>query len=289
MPVRASFKGYLRLSLVTVPVKAVTATVSEETIQLNQLHDECHNRVKYQKVCPVHGELQADEIVKGYQYAKDQYVIVDAEELAKLRHECDKAVEIRGFVGADEVDPVYFSGRTYYLLPDGPVGQKPYQLLVDVMQERDLYAIATAILAGREQLMVVRPLDGLITMTALTYASKLKTASEFEDEIVPSEFSPEERMLTNTLIEASTLSDFDLAKYEDEYTANLRALIDAKIEGRQIVAAPAPEEPKVINLMEALKASVESAQAAAAGSQAAKLAESAREGERTSKAKTKTG
>src|SRR3990172_4540051 len=101
MPVRASFKGYLRLSLVTIPVKAVTATVSEETIQLNQLHDECHNRVKYQKVCPVHGELQSDEIIKGYQYAKDQYVIIDNDELARLRAESDKALEIRGFVNSD--------------------------------------------------------------------------------------------------------------------------------------------------------------------------------------------
>lgn len=289
MPVRASFKGFLRLSLVTIPVKAVTATVSEETIQLNQLHDECHSRVKYQKVCPVHGELQADEIIKGYQYAKDQYVIIDNDDLAKLREESDKAVEIRGFVNADEVDPVYFSGRTYYLLPDGPIGQKPYQLLSKVMEERGLYAVATAILSAHEQLLVVRPVDGLLAMTVLTYHSKLKTATEFEDEVVPAEFSPEERMLTNTLIDASTLRDFDLANYPDEYTTTLKALIDAKIEGRQIVAAPAPEEPKVINLMDALKASVESAQAAAAGKQVAKLAESARESAGAAKRKTRAG
>ena len=289
MPVRASFKGYLRLSLVTIPVKAVTATVSEETIQLNQLHDECHNRVKYQKVCPVHGELQSDEIIKGYQYAKDQYVIIDNDELARLRAESDKALEIRGFVNSDEVDPVYFSGRTYYLLPDGPIGQKPYQLLGKAMEERNLYAVATAILSGHEQLMVVRPVEGLLAMTVLTYHSKLKTAAEFEDEVVPTEFSPEERMLTNTLIDASTLRDFDLANYPDEYTQTLKALIDAKIEGREIVAAPAPEEPKVINLMEALKASVESAQAAAAGKQVAKLAESAREGGAAAKRKTRAG
>lgn len=289
MPVRSTFKGFLRLSLVTVPVRAATATISEETIQLNQLHDECHSRVKYAKMCPIHGELSNEEIVKGYQYAKDQYVIIDNDELAKLRHESDKAIEIRGFVKAEEVDPMYFSGRTYYLLPDGPVGQKPYQLLATAMEERGLYALATAILTGREQLLVVRPVDGVIAMSVLTYYSKLKTPAEFEDELAPAAMTPEERSLTDMLIDASTISEFDLAAYEDQYTVTLKSLIDAKVEGKEIVAVPEPEEPKVINLMEALKASVESAQAASAGKKAAKLAETARESETRSRAKTGTG
>jgi DNA end-binding protein Ku len=289
MPARSTFKGFLRLSLVTVPVRAATATVSEETIQLNQLHDECHNRVRYVKSCPVHGELQNEDIIKGYQYAKDQYVIIDNDELAKLRHESDKAIEIRGFVSGDEVDPMYFSGRTYYLLPDGPVGQKPYQLRAAAMEERGLYAIATAILTGREQLLVVRPIDGLLAMTVLTYYNKLRAPAEFEDEIVEADVTDQEKRLTDALVDASTISDFDLAAYEDEYTVTLKALIEAKVEGKEIIAAPEPEEPKVINLMEALKASVESAQAAAAGKKVAKLAETARETGTRSRVKTGTG
>jgi DNA end-binding protein Ku len=287
MPVRPSFKGFLRLSLVTVPIQGVTATISEETIRLNQLHDECHNRVKYQKVCPVHGELTSDQIIKGYQYAKDQYVIVDPDELAKLRKESDKAVEIRGFVPGDSVDPMYFSGRTYYLLPDGPVGQKPYQLLATIMAERGLYAIATAIIAGREQLVAVRPVDDVLEMSVLTYYDKLKRPEDFEEEIVHADVAPEELALTKTLVDASMIKDFDLAAYQDEYTEHLKELIDAKVAGEEIVAAPEPEEPKVINLMEALKASVESAQAAAATTQPAKMATSAKE--RTGSGKQKTG
>jgi DNA end-binding protein Ku len=157
------------------------------------------------------------------------------------------------------------------------------------MEERGLYALATAILTGHEQLLVVRPVDGVIAMSVLTYHNKLKTPAEFEDEIAPAKVTAEERSLTDMLIDASTISDFDLAAYEDQYTVTLRSLIDAKVEGKEIVAAPEPEEPKVINLMEALKASVESAQASSAGKKAAKLAESARESETRSRAKTGTG
>ncbi len=279
MPPRPSFSGFLRLSLVSVPVKAVPAAVSSRTIRLNQLHSACHQRVRYQKVCPEHGELSTDEIVKGFEYTKGQYVIIEADELAKLRRESDKAIDIRGFVGRDEIDPMFFSGRTYFLVPDGPVGQKPYHLLVEAMAARDLYAVATAVLSGKEQLAVVRPLEGLLGLSVLTYRDKLRSADEFRTELDEASISDNERALTSTLIEASTLDDFDMADYQDEHTATLRRLIEAKVQGEEIVAAPERDEPQVINLMAALKASVESATAASGRPGTAKMA---------SRAKTKT-
>jgi len=262
MAPRATFKGFLRLSLISVPVKAFTSTNSGGDIRLNQLHEECNSRVKYQKVCPTHGVLASDEIVMGYEQSKGSYVVIDPDELSEIRKakkENDKCIEIDGFVPKDELDPMYFSGRTYFLLPDGPVGQKPYQLLRQSMLDNGLYAIARAILSAREQLVVVRPIDELLGISVLTYASKLNSTSSFDEELVTSKFSKEELNLTQTLIDASLIKDFDMSSYKDGYTDTLTTLIDKKISGEEIVAAPDPEEPKVINLMDALKASVESA------------------------------
>jgi DNA end-binding protein Ku len=261
MPPRSSFKGFLRLSLVSVPVKGFTATQSSQEIRLNQLHAECNSRVKYQKTCPTHGELSNDDIVSGYEYAKDQYVIIDPDEIAKIRKESDKSIDVRGFVKEDAVDPMYFSGRTYYLLPDGPAGGKPYQLLHDAMKAEELYAIGTAILSGRQQVVVVRPVEGLLGMTVLIYHEALKRASEFDGELKASKLTKEEVALTKTLVDASKLAEFDLSEFKDPWVTEMTQLIELKVEGKEIVAAPEPEEPKIINLMDALKASVENARA----------------------------
>ena len=260
MAPRPTFKGFLRLSLVSVPVKGFTANISSRDVRLNQLHKDCNQRVKYQKVCPEHGELTTDDIVSGYEYTKDQYVIVDPEEVQKLRKESDKAVDIKGFIPQDAVDPIYFSGKNYFFVPDGPAGQKPYQLLRDSMIKEGLYALASAILSGREQMVVVRPLDNMLAMTILTYAEKVRTSADFEDEVQDAKATKEEVALTKTLIDASRIEDFDFSVYSDNYADQMHKLIEAKIEGEEIVAAPEPEEPKIINLMDALKQSVETAQ-----------------------------
>lgn len=262
MAPRATFKGFIRLSLVSVPVKAFTANNTSADIRLNQLHADCHSRIKYLKSCPTHGTVTNDEIVSGYEYAKDQYVVIDPEEVSKLRKESERAVDIQGFIDRSMLDPIYFSGRTYYVLPDGPAGNKPFQLLHKSMVDGDLYAIATAILSGREQVVVIRPIDELLGMSVLNYDKKIKKPSEFTDEIKSTKLTAEEMKLTQTLIDASKLEEFDMSAYEDEYIEKLGELIQAKVDGEEVVAAPDPEEPKVINLMEALKASVENAQRA---------------------------
>ncbi len=260
MAARTSWKGFLKLSLVSVPVKAYTANNTDEEVRLNQLHDECNGRVRYKKVCPQHGELKNGEIVSGYEYEKDSYVVIDPAELQKLRAQSDKSIAIDGFVRPEQVDPIYFAGKTYYLLPDGAAGHRPYALLIKGMADARLCAIAQLVLAGREQLVLLRPVEDMLVMSVLAYPKRIKAMAEFRDEIPSPEMTKEELALTQTLIGASTLKAFDLSSYRDDYVENLSKLIQLKIDGQEIVQAPDHEEPKIINLMDALKKSVAEAQ-----------------------------
>jgi len=261
MAARSSWKGYLRLSLVSVPVKAYTATTTGGgEIHLNQIHADCHSRIKYQKTCPQHGEVSNDAIVSGYEFAKGQFVVIDPDELDKLRSESDKAIQIDAFIAPDALDPIYFNGRTYYLVPDGPVGQKPYVLLHEGMKELKRYAVAQVVLHGKEQVVLLRPVGKLIAMTMLDYESQIVKPATFEPEVPDQQLVPAELDLVKTLVQAQTPKHFDFAKYKDVYTEKLTKLIEAKVAGKEIVTPPAQEEAHVINLMEALKQSVARAQ-----------------------------
>ncbi len=256
MSARASWKGFLRIRLVSIPVKAYTATASGAKIQLNQLHRDCHSPIKYRKVCPVHGEVGGESIVSGYHYARGRYVVIDSEELVKLRRESDKVVEVEGFLPKDAVDPLYLSGKDYFLVPEGPVGQKAYGLIREVMTERGQSAVAKIVLTGREQIVLLRPLGRLLVMSVLSYAGEVKDPTAFEDEVEEGGITAPELELAGKLLDAATLDTYDPACDRNEYTARLTELIEAKVSGKEIVRAPAPEEPKVIELLEALRASV---------------------------------
>jgi len=268
-PSRTSWKGFIKLSLISVPVKAFTANETSGEVHLNQLHKGCNSRIKYQKVCPEHGELKSEAIVSGYEYTKDQYVVVDPDELDKLRTKTDRAVSIDGFIPADAVDGLYFSGKTHYLLPDGVAGARPYALLREGMVKNEVCAIAQVVMSGREQLVLVRPHGKMLVMTALHYPQRVRKADEFEEEVDDIELKPAEVALTNTLIGASKLETFDLDSYSDQYVTKLKKVIELKVAGKEIVQAPDHEEPKILNLMDALKKSVAEAQARLAGAPAA--------------------
>ena len=266
MALRSSWKGFLKLSLISVPVKAYTATVTGGgQISLNQIHAACNNRIQYKKFCPIHGEVKQDEIVSGYESGKGQYVLIDPDELDKLRTEADKAIKIDTFIHPDDLDPLYYGDKTYYLVPDGPVAQRPYAVIMQGMVEEERYAIAQVVMHGKEKVILLRPLDGLLTMNMLSYDSEVVKPTTFKEEVPKAEAAPEELSLIKTLIKAQTSAKLDYAKYKDVYTEKLTALIEAKIAGKEIVAPPQSEEAQVINLMDALKQSV----AAAAGMSAA--------------------
>lgn len=265
VPSRTSWKGHLKLSLVSVPVKAFTANDTAGEVHLNQLHKDCNSRVRYQKVCPEHGELKSEAIVSGFEHQKDSYVVVDPAELDKLRTKADRSVSIDGFIPKDAVDSRYFAGKAHYLLPDGPAGARPYALLREGMQRGDVVAIAQVVMAGREQLVLLRPLGRLLVMTGLHYPQRVRAVDEFEAEVEELAFKPEEVALTDTLIGASKLASFDLCSYSDTYVTKLKRLIEIKVAGQEVVQAPDLEEPKILNLMDALKKSVAEAQARLAG------------------------
>lgn len=264
-PSRTSWKGFLKLSLISVPVKAFTANESSAEIHLNQLHKECNGRVKYQKVCPEHGELSSDGIVSGYEYQKGQYVVVAPEEVDKLRTKSDRAVGIDGFIPIAEVEPLFYSGKTHYLLPDGIAGERPYALLHKGMIDNQVCAIAQVVMSGREQLVLVRPIGKLLALTTLHYPQRVRSAGDFESELAEIELKPEEAALTNTLIAASKIGEFSLDAYSDQYVVKLKKLIEMKVAGQEVVQAPDHEEPKILNLMDALKKSVAEAQARSLG------------------------
>jgi DNA end-binding protein Ku len=297
MAPRSTWKGYLKLSLISIPLKAYTATSGGGSpISLNQLHEECKSRIRYQKTCPIHGEVPHDEIVSGYEFAKGQYVIIDPDELDKLRSENDKSISVDTFVPADAIDPVYHSGKTYYLVPDGPIGQKPYALLHQTMADSNLHAIAQVVLSKREQLVLLRPIEKLLGMTVLEYHAQVKQPAAFEDELTQTTSTEDELQLARTLIEGMASDEVDLSRYRDTYVDKLTALIEAKVEGKELVSPPAEETPQVINLMDALKASVQqikapTKKAVAQTKPARKMAASTREPKKAAapKRKKKTG
>ena len=267
MASRTVWKGFIQFSLVAVPVKAYTATASGGgRISLNQLHKECHSRIQYKKSCPQHGEVAADQIVSGYEFAEGQYVVIEPDEIEKIRSPKEKSLNIEGFIDEDSVDPTYFSGKTWYLTPDGPVAQKPYALLRKVMLESKRVAFARVVVSGRQQLVMLRPLGGLIAGSMLSYSSEVKGFEEFEKEVVPLEVDAKEMQLAKSLTDSLVVRDFDISAYKDDYTEKLTQLIEAKVAGKQIVEPPAEEPAQVINLMEALQQSLAAAKTKPAAS-----------------------
>jgi DNA end-binding protein Ku len=255
MASRYSWKGYLKLSLVSVPVRAYNAaSASAAGIQLHQLHAECNSRIRYKKFCPVHGEVSNDEIVTGYEYSKGQYVVVDRNE---LRAEADKSINVDAFVAAGSIDCLYHSGKNFYLVPDGPVGQKPYSLIRQSMADENLQAVAQVVMSNKEHVVLLRPIGRVLTMTVLEYKEDVKEPAGFEDDVVETSPTAQEKKLTKQLIEGMVREDFDLGDYRDQYTRKMTAMIEAKVEGRELVTPPVTEQAEVINLMDALKKSVQ--------------------------------
>jgi DNA end-binding protein Ku len=243
---------------VAVPVRAYTASRSgQNPISLNQLHSVCHNRIRYKKTCPVHGEVPSHEIVMGYEYAKDEYVVIDPDELDRLRTEADRSISVASFVPHDSIDPNYYSGRAYYLLPDGPVGERPYALLRQAMTDRQVCALGQVVITSREHLVLVRPMDKLLVMNLLEYSAQVKSPEEFAEQAPAPAAAKEELKLTRMLIDALAQPEPHLEEFQDTYYDKLQQLIEAKLEGHEVVTPPTAAAAPVVNFMDALKASMQ--------------------------------
>jgi DNA end-binding protein Ku len=258
---RSVWKGFIRFGLVSVPVRSFTAAESGGgSIALNQLHKECNTRIQYKKTCPVHGEVAASDIVSGFQFAKDQYVVIDPQDVEKLRTPAERAINIQAFIAPDTVDPIYFSGKSYYLAPDGPMGAKPYSVLQRVMKETSHYAFAQVVMGGHDQIVLLRPVENLLLMSMLNYEQEMRKPAVFADEAPVVEATAAEMKMAKMLVDSLTEKKFDFSQYRDSYTDNLRKLIEAKVAGQDVIEAPSVDVPTAtVNLMEALERSLANA------------------------------
>jgi DNA end-binding protein Ku len=254
MPPRPIGSGAISFGLVSIPVKLFVAA-SSETPSFNLLHAKCGTRIRQQRVCPTCNEVvERDNLVRGYEFAKDQYVRLTDDELKALEGEASEAIEISEFVPLQKVDPIYFE-RSYYLGPDKG-GEKAYRLLADTMAQVGKVALAKFVLRGKENLVIVRSAQNGLLLHTMYFADEVRSFDE-----VPkgesAKISSAESTLAIRLIEELSNEEFEPQKYEDEYAQRVLDLVNKKAEGQEItLARPQPARGQVIDLMAALKGSL---------------------------------
>ena len=254
---RASWSGLLQFSLVAMPVKAYPAVSTCDAVHFHQLHADCGQRISYQKHCPQHGAVEGAAIVRGYEFAPRQHVVIEPAELERLRPPKEKALLLEQFVDAGQVDPVLFSGRTLYLLPDGLAAQRPYLMLAAALRERVRWGLGRVTLSGNRQLVLVRPAGRLLVVHVLHYPVQVRSRAVLEAELGDRGGSEEERQLAGMVIDAAS-RPLDWQQYQDDTADKIRALVEAKIEGRPL-QPEAEESQQVLKLLDALKQSVTAA------------------------------
>ena len=254
MAPRSTWKGHLKLSLVSCPVRLYNATTRSEQVSFNLLHKDTHNRIQMKPHDPELGPVERSDLVKGYQYEKDQYVVFTDEDFDKIQIETNKAIVIEKFVDAAEVDQIYYESP-YYLAPDGAVAEETFRVVQHAMREKKKVALSRGVLSSRERLIALAVRDkGLLVMT-LRNADEVRDAEQFFTDI--EEDKPDQEMLdlASALIEQKS-ARFDPSEFKDRYHDAVVEMVKAKVKGQEPVLAKAPERGKVINLMDALRRSL---------------------------------
>lgn len=253
---RAIWKGHIQFSLVTIPVRIYNAIDTAQSISFNLLSKQGHNPVSYEKKDKVTGEtLRQEDIVKGYQYEPGQYVIIDNEDFAKVKLKSERVIEIEGFVDSAEVHPTLFE-TPYYIGPDGDVAAKTYGLLSETLKQTGRIAVGKVVLRDRETPLLLAPMERGIVMYRLRYPDEVRAMSEVP-QLLEVKADKEQLKLAKTLVDSMTRKFTDI-EMKDHYTEKLRSIIEAKIEGKEVVVVE-EEAPKVVDIMTALKASIDAA------------------------------
>jgi DNA end-binding protein Ku len=254
---RAIWKGAISFGLVTIPIRVHTA-VEEKSFKFNQLHSTDQGRIKYKRTCSIDGEeVSFDEIVKGYEYEKDHYVVLTDEDIDRGLSNV-RTIDILKFVDSNEIDPIYWQ-RSYYLAPDGTPGLKAYKLLSKALKDDDRVAIAKIAFRDKEHLATLRVRDGVFVLETMYWPDEIRDA-EFEELDEDVKIAPQELQMAKSLIDNMT-GEFDADEFKDDYREKLEALVQKKIEGEEIaVVEEAGSGAKVLDLIEALKASVEASE-----------------------------
>ncbi len=255
MAARPTWKGYLKISLVNIPVKVFPATDASATISFNQLHAECQTRIQQKRWCPTcQRDVPNTDIVKGFEFEKGRYVVMDDEDVDKVRVDSTRVINLEKFTDDVEIDPIYLD-RPYYLAPDGPVAKDAFAVVREGMKGKA--GIGKVALYGREYLIKVQPRERGLVMYTLRHASEIRSMDAIDELAdMPESVKPAEVALARQVI-GTFEGSIDFADYRDDYQEGLREIIDAKIAGREIVAPEVQEPPKVVNLMDALRRSLD--------------------------------
>jgi DNA end-binding protein Ku len=261
MAPRASWKGYLKLSLVSCPVRLYPATSTSERISFNQLHKTTHHRINMKPVDPELGLVERSDLVRGYEYEDKQYIIIEDEDLEAVRIESNHTLNIEAFVDESEVDVIY-QDAPYYLAPDGAMAEETFVVLREAMRKSGKVAIARLVLSSRERVVTIGARENGMFVTTLRNPNEVRGTAEYFDNIPKGKPEAEMLDLAEKLIEQK-VTHFDPKAYEDRYEVALLGMIKEKLKGHKPIIAAAPERGNVINLMDALKASLGEAKPAA--------------------------
>ncbi|HEX2452529.1 MAG TPA: Ku protein [Vicinamibacterales bacterium] len=255
MAARPTWKGFLKISLVNIPVRVFPATDAAATISFNQLHAECQTRIQQKRWCPkCEREVPMSEIAKGYEFEKGRYVIVTEDDISKVRPESTRVIDLVQFADATSIDPVYVE-RPYYLAPDGGMALEAFAVMREGMKGK--VGIGKLALYGREYLVAVQAREKGLVMYTMRHAREVRGMDQIEElDNVPTKIKPEEIKLAKQVI-GNFEGELDLREYRDEYQEELQRIIDAKIAGEEVVATEEEAPPKVVNLMDALRQSLD--------------------------------
>lgn len=254
MPPRAAWKGHLNVSLVTIPVRLYHAISGTSRIELNQLHDKgCGARIKYETVCPRHGPVERKDIVRGYEFEPDRYVLLDDKDLARIKLETTHSIEIVQFSPEQEVDPAYLDTH-YYLAPDGPVAAEAFAVVREAMRRTNQVAIGQVVMGGKEKLLVIRTDGNGLAMSTLHYADEVQDPSAYFEDIPAGVSNDEQLRLGERLIRLMSAS-FKPKQFTDHYQEALLQIIKAQI-AQEPVMVEEERIPHVVNFMDALQQSV---------------------------------
>lgn len=273
MAPRAFWTGHLRLSLVNIPVRLYPAATSERTIAFHQIHEPSGKRVRYQKTAPGVGPVENEDIVKGYEYEKGKYVLIDPKEIDELKLESKQTIELARFVDEDAIDDRYFQ-TPYYLMPDGDMADEGYVLLHRALKETKKIGVGQFILRGHGNIVAVKPFENGLLLEVLRHANEIRSADALFDDIPEVKVDKEALDLAKELITRKA-GKFEPAQFKDEYTEAVQELIQAKLEDRAPeIVTEEPGGAKVINIMDALKKSVKQGKGGSAKTSGKKTASS---------------
>jgi DNA end-binding protein Ku len=255
MAARPTWKGFLKISLVNIPVRVFPATDSAATISFNQLHAECQTRIQQKRWCPTcEREVPMSEIAKGYEFEKGRYVVMDEEDMSKVRPESTRVIDLVQFTDVAAIDPIYVE-KPYYLAPDGAMASEAFAVMREGMIGKA--GIGKLALYGREYLVAVQPRENGLVMYTMRHAREVRSMGAIDElQTVPLKVKPDEIKLAKQVI-SNFEGELNLEEYRDEYQEELQRIIDAKIAGEEVVATAEETPPKVVNLMDALRQSLD--------------------------------